>query len=457
MLTQSRKDRPLPDALAKAAPLPIGEGGEAVWIDVICKMDEVYSELVDSQTELEEKNVRLEEAHAFIGSVLAAMTDVLIVCDAEGLIQQVNPALEATTGRRERDLVGMPVTDLFDARSRGAVAGFLPELKSGGIVAQRDVSLAASDPQTALISVNCTPRCDHRGKLVGMVLVGRPIGELQRAYRELDSAHQKLTQTQQRMMVSEKMAALGRLVAGVAHELNNPISFVFGNMYALKRYGAAITEYLSACDGSGGNPGEMEALRKSLKIDQVLHDIGPLVDGTLEGAERVRDIVQDLRRFSSNQEEMPESFNITRLVRTAADWVIKTQRVKPAVRLDVPDQLEIRARKGQLHQIIVNLVQNAADVLEGDPAGEIVITGEKVDGDVVIRVADNGPGIPPERLDKIFEPFFTTKPIGAGTGLGLYVSYNMAIKQGGDLTAANRPTGGAEFTVRIPADDPPAA
>jgi two-component system sensor histidine kinase HupT/HoxJ len=254
------------------------------------------------------------------------------------------------------------------------------------------------------------------------------------------------------MLVSEKMAALGRLVAGVAHELNNPISFVFGNMYALKRYGEAITKYLSACNGKSG-PAEMETLRKDLKIDQVLRDIGPLVDGTLEGAERVRDIVQDLRRFSSNQEETLEAFNVTRLVRTAADWVIKTQRVKPSVRLDVPDTLEIRGRKGQLHQIIVNLVQNAADVLDGVPDGEIVISGEKTDGEVIIRVADNGPGIPPDRIDKIFEPFFTTKPIGAGTGLGLYVSYNMAVKQGGDLTAANRPEGGAEFTVRVPADE----
>lgn len=457
MLTQSHKDRLQKATPAQHGRLPLGEGGEDVWIDVIQKMDEVYSELVQSQTELEEKNARLEEAHAFIGSVLAAMTDVLIVCDTKGHIQQVNPALEATIGRRERDLVGLPVTDLFDDESRASVADLLPELKEGRIVAQRDLSLAASEPQRALISVNCTPRCDHRGRLVGMVLVGRPIGELQRAYRELDSAHQKLTQTQQRMMVSEKMAALGRLVAGVAHELNNPISFVFGNMYALKRYGAAITEYLSACDGSGGNPAEVAELRKSLKIDRVLHDIGPLVDGTLEGAERVRDIVQDLRRFSSNQEETAESFNITRLVRTAADWVIKTQRVKPAVRLDIPDKLELRGRKGQLHQIIVNLVQNAADVLEGDPQGEIVITGERIGGDVVIRVADNGPGIPPERIDKIFEPFFTTKPIGAGTGLGLYVSYNMAMKQGGDLTAANRPEGGAEFTIRVPADDASAA
>ena len=456
MQASSYKGGPFTNKLPAGGSLPAGESGEAAWIDVIRKMDEVYSELVDSQTELEEKNARLEEAHTFIGSVLAAMTDVLIVCDADGSIQQINPALEAAIGKRERDLIGMPVIDLFEERSRRVVAGFLPELKGGGIVAQRDVSLAASDPQKALISVNCTPRRDHRGRLVGMVLVGRPNGELQLAYQELATAHRKLTQTQQRMLVSEKMAALGRLVAGVAHELNNPISFVFGNMYALKRYGKAITKYLSACNGDT-DPREMAELRKDLKIDQVLHDIGPLVDGTLEGAERVRDIVQDLRRFSSNQEEMPEAFNVTRLVRTAADWVIKTQRVKPSMRLDVPEQLEIRGRKGQLHQIIVNLVQNAADVLAGDPEGEIVISGEKVSGEVILRVSDNGPGIPSVHIDKIFEPFYTTKPIGAGTGLGLYISYNMAVKQGGDLTAANRPGGGAEFTLRIPADETPAS
>ncbi|WP_322990999.1 ATP-binding protein, partial [Hoeflea sp.] len=279
--------------------------------------------------------------------------------------------------------------------------------------------------------------------------------ELQRAYRELDTAHQKLTHTQQRMLVSEKMAALGRLVAGVAHELNNPISFVFGNMYALKRYGEVITKYLAACNGDTG-PERMQTLRKDLKIDQVLRDIGPLVDGTLEGAERVSDIVQDLRRFSSNQEETLEVFNVTRLVRTAVDWVIKTQRMKPAVILDVPDMLEIRGRKGQLHQIIVNLVQNAADVLEGKPDSEIVIRGEKTDSEIIVRVSDNGPGIPPDRIDKIFEPFFTTKPIGSGTGLGLYISYNIALKQGGDLTVANRPGGGAEFTLKVPLDEQPA-
>ena len=109
-------------------------------------------------------------------------------------------------------------------------------------------------------------------------------------------------------------------------------------------------------------------------------------------------------------------------------------------------------RKGQLHQIVVNLVQNAADVLEGRPDGEIVISGRRQGDDVILQVADNGTGIPDQHRDKIFEPFFTTKPIGTGTGLGLYISYNMAVKQGGSLSVENLPGGGAEFTLRIPAD-----
>ncbi|WP_305987533.1 sensor histidine kinase [Roseibium sp. MMSF_3544] len=427
----------------------LNDAGEDVWIDVIQKMDEVYSDLIQSQTELEDKNDALEEADEFIRSVLGAMTDVLIVCDAHGRIQQVNPALVSMTGQSEDVLLGTPFADLFAEEDKDKAGGFLDLLVVGKDVAPCDVGLRVKEGPAAVVALNCRPRHDHRGRLAGMVMVGRPIGELQRAYRELDAAHEQLSQAQQRLLVSEKMAALGRLVAGVAHELNNPISFVFGNMYALKRYGSAIKKYLTASDNHVSRQ-EMEALRKDLKIDKVLRDIGPLVDGTLEGAERVRDIVEDLRRFSSNQQEAPETFNVVRLMHTAVDWVIKAQRIKPGITFNAPDCLEMTSRKGHVHQIVVNLVQNAADVLSGREDGTIDLSCSSENGTIVIRVADNGTGIAQAEMDKLFEPFFTTKPIGSGTGLGLYVSYNMALKLGGDLQAANRPEGGAEFTLRIP-------
>lgn len=424
--------------------------GEGLWIDVIRRMDQVYADLVASQVALEEQNHHLEAARDFMHSVLGAMNDVLIVCNAEGAIQQVNPALTAAVGRNEAALLGLPIFELFDARDHADIRRCLA---SGIAIDCLDWHLRAGDGLPTTVSVNGAPRHDAHGRFAGMVLVGRPIDELRRAYRELDQAHQRLRQTQQRLVTSEKMAALGRLVAGVAHELNNPISFVFGNMYALKRYGAAITGYLAAID-AGQSGAELAALRADLRIDKVLADIGPLVDGTLEGAERVRDIVQDLRRFSSNQRETSEAFNLVRLIHTATDWVIKTQRNKPDVTFELPEKLEITGRKGQLHQILVNLVQNAVDAIDGWENPAIRITAGEDDKWIVLTVSDNGPGVSPAIQDKIFEPFFTTKPIGTGTGLGLYVSYNMAEKLGGSLSYTDADSGGAAFTLKVPVDDP---
>ncbi|NBC35239.1 PAS domain-containing protein [Novosphingobium sp. FSY-8] len=430
-----------PDMVPALAMFPdMSTSGEEMWIDVIRKMDNVYADLVASQVALEEQNGALEQARGFLDSVLGAMTDVLIACDARGAIQQVNAALTALVGKGEGDLIGTPLLALFAGDDRGDILACLDGVARGAPVEAREWHLIVADGSPSALSVNGAARHDTSGRFAGMVVVGRPIGELQRAYRELDNAHQRLRQTQQQLLTSEKMAALGRLVAGVAHELNNPISFVFGNMYALKRYGGAITQYLAAVDA--GRPGaELAALREQLKIDRVLSDIGPLVDGTLEGAERVRDIVQDLRRFSASQREPAESFNLVRLIHTATDWVVKTQRIKPEVTFDLPERLEITSRKGQLHQILVNLVQNAVDALapqlrEGAD-GHIAITAAQGDDQITVTVTDNGPGVSPANQDKIFEPFFTTKPIGAGTGLGLYVSYNMAGKLGGALEHAD--------------------
>ncbi|MFC4348602.1 sensor histidine kinase [Kordiimonas lipolytica] len=275
--------------------------------------------------------------------------------------------------------------------------------------------------------------------------------QLKKAYEELDDAHKKLTLAQERLIVSEKMAALGRLVAGVAHELNNPISFVFGNMHALKRYGSQISQFFELLRKKQPSP-EVEDLIAEQKIDKILADITPLVEGTLEGAERVSDIVQGLRRFSSNQEEAPGQFNLVRVIRTAVDWVIKAERANPTVKLDLPEAMEITGRKGQTHQILVNLVQNAVDALSDTENPEIRVSCRSVDDAVEISIADNGPGIQAEEMDKIFEPFFTTKPVGQGTGLGLYISYGMALKQGGSLTATNNENGGATFTLKVPHD-----
>jgi two-component system sensor histidine kinase HupT/HoxJ len=432
--------------------LALNPDSEAGWIDVIKKMDDVYTDLVRYQVELEEKNAALEVAQQFISSVLSSITDVLIVCDIQGCIQQVNRALEDITGKQEHELLQKPFANLFAPASRPLVNQF-PEKIRSDIIVDCEISLLAQDGDEVPLATNCASRYDHDGRLVGMVLIGRPVGELRRAYEDLSRAHAELKQTQQQLIQSEKMASLGRLVAGVAHELNNPISFVFGNVHALRRYEERLARYINALEAKVAAD-DLAALRKELNIERILTDIGPLIDGTLEGAERVSDIVQELRRFSSGQKEQTHPFDLCDVIRTATHWVVKSVRVKPRVQFDLPRSLEIIARKGHVHQILVNLVQNAVDVMETQALSQtqalIDIGCQQDNGSIRISIRDHGPGIPAEDMNKVFDPFYTTKPVGKGTGLGLYISYNLAVEQGGELQVANHPQGGAVFSLILP-------
>ena len=398
---------------------------------------------------LESKNAALEEAQTLISSVFSSMTDVLAVCGRSGRIQRVNLALEQVTGRSEAELTEQPLAAIFDPESAAKVEQMLAKLRVDGALADCEVSLRDASGAPAPFAMNCSARFDHKGRYAGSVMVGRPLGELRRAYKRLDKAHRELQEAQQHLVFSEKMAALGRLVAGVAHELNNPISFVFANMHALKKYALRIRRYLGAVNA--GMPGDdLQALRKELKIDRMLADIEPLIDGTLEGATRASEIVQDLRRLSSTQAETAEEFNLKRVIVTAASWVIKTARAKPEVVLNVPDGLTAMGPRGAVHQILVNLIQNSLDAMVGLDAPEIEISATSDEDWIGIGVRDHGPGIAAEAMQRLFEPFFTTKPLGKGLGLGLYVSYGLAEDIGGRLCASNHPEGGAVFTLCIP-------
>lgn len=427
------------------AGLPPSEGA---WMDVVQKMDEVYADLVQNQVELEEKNAALEETQQFITSVLSAMTDVLVVCDIDGRIEQANAACQGLTGKDIGALLGQPLATLFQKEERVLADRFLNRIREGEAVVDHEASFLDAGGQPTPLTINCSSRYDHEGRLVGMVIIGRPIGELRRAYRDLDQAHRKLGRTQQQLISSEKMAALGRLVAGVAHELNNPISFVFGNMHALKRYGERITTYLRALDNYD-DPERIRELREELRIDRILNDVSPLVEGTLEGAERVSDIVQDLRRFSAGQKELDECFDLVKVVKTATQWVVKSARIKPELHLELPKRLEVVGRKGAVHQILVNLVQNAVDVLVNRQDPQIWIACETAGDNFILSVRDNGPGISEADLPHIFEPFYTTKPLGKGTGMGLYVSYTLAEEQGGRLDVSKNEGGGADFRLTL--------
>jgi len=427
---------------------------DQIWVDVIQRMESTYTELVHYQVELEEKNAELEDAQSFIKSIISSISDVLIVCDINGNILQVNGALEEAINKTSDELMGLQLTTLISEKHQPMIAEFPEHIRSGSII-DCEIDLLNAANECVPMAVNCSARFDHKNRLSGFVVTGRPLGELQKAYSELSQTHEDLKNAQQQLIQSEKLASLGRLVAGVAHELNNPISFLYANMHALQGYEEKFKTYIDAIHNRVPE-NEREKLREELKIDRLMSDIEPLVEGSLEGAERVSDIVKNLRKFATPQEGNKQVFDLIPVIERATSWVFKASTIKPKIVTDYPECLEILNSEGHVHQILINLIQNAVDAIKEIQSPQLHIGIRIKNNTVEISIQDNGVGISTPDIVKIFDPFFTTKAVGCGTGLGLYISYGLATEQcGGDLNAISHEDSdtdnkGAEFVLSLP-------
>jgi two-component system, NtrC family, sensor histidine kinase HupT/HoxJ len=443
-------ERRLPAAPNKT-PGDLNGVDESTWLDVIHKMDEVYTQLVADEVALEEKNTELEQQQRFIMSLLSAMSDVLIACNADGLIEETNAALCELVGRSDEQLRGTPLSALVadehsGARLRHALQSALQERSSETF----EIDLLDGQGQRVPVDINCSVRRDGGGRRVGHVLVGRPLGEIKRAYKALRETHEALKRTQAQLLHSEKMASLGRLVAGVAHELNNPISFVLGNVHALQKYGDRLLRYLARVH-AGATDAELVELRRSLRIDAALADLPSLLQGMQEGGQRTADIVAGLKRFSAMDREERVPVDLRGVVDRAIHWVRKG--MAPEFTVDWSPgalPLMVRGSAGQLMQVMMNLIQNAVDATAGRSGARLVITAEQDAAWLRLRFTDNGPGMDPGVLPRVFDPFFTTKPVGQGTGLGLSISYGIVEQHGGRLSADNVAAGGAVLTLELP-------
>jgi signal transduction histidine kinase len=246
----------------------------------------------------------------------------------------------------------------------------------------------------------------------------------------------ELRETQAQLVQSEKMRSLGQLVAGVAHELNNPIGFVHANLQLLE-------EYVERLMGAEADPARRRRTRDAIE---------KLLARSQEGAGRVKQIVQDLRTFSrTDQAELTQVSLNDAIQRTLALMEPRTKN-GIAVERDLGDLPEVRCYSGQLNQVFMNLLMNACDAMDG--RGKITVRTRPEPGGVVLEFADDGPGMSPEVRSRIFEPFFTTKPVGKGTGLGLSISHGIVERHGGSMTVDSAPGAGARFTIRLPLEPP---
>ncbi|HXH82607.1 MAG TPA: ATP-binding protein [Candidatus Tectomicrobia bacterium] len=275
--------------------------------------------------------------------------------------------------------------------------------------------------------------------------------QLRAANEELQAAYRDLQATQMQLIQREKMASVGQLVAGVAHELNNPIGFVYSNVTTLedfvRRLRTVLDAYRAAPLGEADRQ-QLEEQWRALKVDYALKYLDSMIHGIREGAERARKIVRDLRVFARTQDEVWQAADLHEELESSLTLLNHLLKDRITVERRYGALPAVECIRSQIDQVFLNLLANAAQAIPRE--GTITIETRREGDDAVVVVADTGTGIPPEIVGKIFDPFFTTKPVGEGTGLGLSISYEIVKKHGGDIRVASAPGQGATFTLRLP-------
>lgn len=284
---------------------------------------------------------------------------------------------------------------------------------------------------------------------------------------ELKVMNAELTEAKFSLVQSEKMAAIGQLAAGIAHEINNPMAFVSSNFEILKNYFHRFSSYIDFLNDQlqateQHTDTDCDSIRKrilnqrqTMKVDQLLEESAEIFRDLESGINRVTDIVQSLRVFARSSKDSEKAH--TSLLDLVKQTVLITQnevKYVANIMIDVPSDLIIYCNPVQLGQVFVNMVVNASQAIRDqkrNDLGTITINASKVDQEVFIRIKDDGPGIPSEHLLRIFEPFFTTKEIGKGTGLGLSISYDIIVnKHHGTIDVESEVNKGTTFFIKLP-------
>ena len=377
-------------------------------------------------------------------NTLDHLRDYIILTDSEQRIRRCNKLLAENTGKSVAELVGRNWKELIDEAGFTFVTftGTTGELFNKRTLRSYDINV---------YPVTIT------GQAPGQIVSINDITELRAASQELEKTYSELKDAQMQIFQQEKMASIGQLAAGVAHEINNPMGFISSNLSTLNKYVDRLAEFIAVNDESlaGSEAAEkINAARKRLKIDYVMEDSHQLIAESLDGAARVRRIVQDLKSFSRVDHAETARINLNEAVDTTINIAWNEIKYVATLNRDFGEVPQIKCFPQQLNQVFLNLLVNAAHAI-GDRQGSITVRTWSEAEYVFVSVTDSGCGIPEEIRQKIFEPFFTTKEVGKGTGLGLSISYDIVHKHGGEIMVESEVGLGSTFTVRLPVDGPP--
>ena len=379
-------------------------------------------------------------------SAVDALSSPALLLGAQGEPLAVNAAASALLGRVDQAMAQILVADSVRA-----------DAERDGVV-RRNVEL--SGYASALVVEVVALRASQSPEARFLVLLATAEGARDGS-AELDAVRSHLREVQEKLLHSERMASIGQLAAGVAHEINNPIGYVHSNLGTLQEYVnnlfGLIELFQSVVHGSPGiaaeRKAELEQLRRSIDFEFLQHDLPQLLAESREGIDRVRRIVQDLRDFSrADRMESWSLYDLHRGLESTIGIVWNEVKYKAELTREFGALPLVECLPSQLNQVFMNILVNAAQAIEEH--GKIrVATG--TEGDKVwVEIADNGSGIAPEQLGRIFDPFFTTKPVGKGTGLGLSISYGIVQKHHGEIQVSSTPGAGTTFRIVLPRQQP---
>lgn len=442
--------------LFEASPIYDQQGNRIAVIETVLDMTErklLEEELERSTEEIAQQHTKLDKLFAQVEAAkrewedtLDCITDIVLMCDTQGTIQRCN--------RPFIQLSNMPF-EQFAGKSWATILyglGFvIDDYKNG--------NGTIHDKQGArYFDLRTFPLRNKNGVLFGNVVNIRDITEIRTINQELEAAYNHLKMVQMQAVQQEKMASVGQLAAGVAHEINNPMGFISSNLSSLAKYINKLRAFetsmmdLAGASGNTALVDEITKNRKSMKIEFILEDMQSLLEESLDGAERVRRIVQDLKSFSHVDEAELKPVSIADNLDSTLNMVRNEIKYVADVVKQYGDLPMVTCRPQQLNQVFMNLLVNAAHAIEGH--GTITVRTWQEGEMVCISITDTGKGIASQHLNRIFEPFFTTKDVGKGTGLGLSICYDIIHKHGGEILVESTVGAGSTFTVRLPVVPP---
>jgi PAS domain S-box-containing protein len=423
---------------------------------------------------------KLSKERNLLRSLIDNVPDSIFIKDATGRYITCNLAharFAGLTGPEE--IAGKTVFDLHPPDIAKIYSGNDRAVMDGGqTLLGREEYLTDSHGQPQWAVVSKIPLFDERKAVIGLVGITRDITpqkkaelERQRAQEQLRDqnvqlqamaasereAHEALKRAQGQMVQAEKLAALGQLVAGVAHEINNPLSFVSNNIAVLQRDVKAIRSLLEMYQKTDAAvqaampdlSAEIRELCERVDLVYTLANLDEMMARSRDGLKRIQQIVKDLRDFARLDESDLHEVDLNQGVESTVNIVrgrAKSRQV--AVELDLHPLPAVACFPAKINQVIMNLVANAIDACP--PNATVTVRTSRIESGVCIEVIDTGSGIEPRVLERIFDPFFTTKPQGEGTGLGLSISYGIVRDHQGTIEVDSTPGRGSRFSVKLP-------